>query len=121
MNDDFSTLRAIASQPAQNSDKIFWKFPEHGDLMGTIVDFNQFENARYGGTQYTIEVKLADTGEIASAFMNDYLCKAMDMNHAEIGDKILIRFLGMDATGRFNRFSVHFDKPARENKMPYFK
>lgn len=111
MSDDFANLRAIASV---NNKKVFWKFNERGDLMGTIVGFGQFDNPQYGGIQYTIEVQLADTGEIASAFLNGYLRQSMDIHQADVGDKVLIQYLGREPNQRFNRYSVHIEKLKNE-------
>jgi hypothetical protein len=40
--------------------------------MGTIVYFSSMKNKTFG-EQQTVVVKLADTGELVSAFLNDYL------------------------------------------------
>jgi hypothetical protein len=110
-NDGFDNLRAIASgQGGQNNaNKIFWKFDERGNLMGTIVDFNQLEHQKWG-TQYIVEIRLADTGEIASAFMNGYIRESMRRNNAKIGDKVLIMYLGRDPVANYHLFDVRFGK-----------
>lgn len=119
-NDGFDNLRKIAATERKDfNDKIFWKFDEMGDLMGTIVGFNQHNHPKYG-TQHTVEVKLADTGEIASAFMSAYICESMRRNRGEIGDKVLIQFRGRDPIKNFNRFEIHFDKNDDEIDAPFY-
>lgn len=109
-NDGFDRLRNIAANQHDGQDnKIFWKFEEMGDLIGTIVGFNQFDNPKYG-TQHTVEIRLADTGEIASAFMNGYIRESMHRNDAKVGDKVLIKYLGRDPNGNFNKYFIQFDK-----------
>ncbi len=119
-NDGFDNLRSIAAgQHDGNDNKIFWKFEQMGDLIGTIVGFNQFDNPKYG-MQYTVEIRLADTGEIASIFMNGYIRESMQRNSAKIGDKVLIKFLGLDPNGRFNKYFIRFDKSLAE-AAPFYE
>jgi len=70
MSDEFARLRAIAA--AQEADVKKWKYERDGNVMGTIVDFSSMKNKTFG-EQQTVVVKLADTGELVSAFLNDYL------------------------------------------------
>ncbi len=118
LNENFENL--IAASQKQTEEKIFWKFPERGDLMGTIVGFNQFDNPNCGGTQYVIEIRLPNTSEIASAFLNDYLRDAMKRNNAQVGDKVIIRFLGKLPHERFYRYAVFFEKnhPSLQEYQP---
>ena len=109
-NDGFDRLRSIAANRNNSHDnKIFWKFEEMGDLIGVIVGFNKFDNPKYG-IQHTVEIRLADTGEIASAFMNGYIRESMQRNDANIGDKVLIQYLGRDPNANFNKYFIQFDK-----------
>ena len=111
MNDKFAKLRAIESGQAASTEQNvrFWNFERDGNLMGTIVDFNGFMHPLYG-EQQTVIVRLAETGELASAFLSGWLQEGMRRKQAAIGDLILIRFLGRQAGERFNRFQLDIEK-----------
>ena len=112
MNDKFSKLRAIESGQVTVStapNVKYWSFERDGNLLGTIVDFNGFNHPLYG-EQQTIIVRLAETGELASAFLSGWLQEGMRRKQAAVGDLILIQFLGRQAGERFNRFHLEIEK-----------
>ena len=99
MSDEFARLRAIAA--GQEADVKKWKYERDGNVMGTIVDFSSMNHQTYGEQQMVI-VKLADTGELVSAFLNGWLQEGMRLNKAKVGDRILIKFFGMRPGERFH-------------------
>ena len=107
MSDEFARLRAIAA--AQEADVKKWKYERDGNVMGTIVDFSSMNHQTYG-EQQTVIVKLADTDELVSAFLNGWLQEGMRLNKAKVGDRILIKFFGMRPGERFNRFHLEIEK-----------
>ena len=107
MSDEFARLRAIAAGQEENVKK--WKYERDGNVMGTIVDFSSMNHQTYGEQQMVI-VKLADTGELVSAFLNGWLQEGMRLNKAKVGDRILIKFFGMRPGERFNRFHLEIEK-----------
>ena len=107
MSDEFAKLRAIAA--GQEADVKRWKYERDGNVMGTIVDFSSMNHQTYGEQQMVI-VKLADTGELVSAFLNGWLQEGMRLNKAKVGDRILIKFFGMRPGERFNRFHLEIEK-----------
>ena len=113
MNDKFAKLRAIESGQATVSSAPnvkYWNFERDGNLMGTIVDFNGIMHPLYG-EQQTVIVRLAETGELASAFLSGWLQEGMRRQNAQEGDLILIQFLGKQPGERFNRFHLEIEKP----------
>ncbi len=56
-------------------------------------------------------VSLANTNELISAFLNGWLQEGMRRKRAEVGDLILIQFLGKQQGERFNRFHLDIEKP----------
>jgi hypothetical protein len=107
MSDEFARLRAIAA--GQEADVKKWKYERDGNVMGTIIDFSSMNHQTYGEQQMVI-VKLADTGELVSAFLNGWLQEGMRLNKAKVGDRILIKFFGMRPGERFNRFHLEIEK-----------
>ena len=107
MSDEFAKLRAIAA--AQEADVKNWNYERDGNVMGTIVDFSSMNHQTYGEQQMVI-VKLADTGELVSAFLNDYLLEGLHRKDAKVGDRILIKFFGMRPGEHFNRYKLEIDK-----------
>ena len=107
MSDEFARLRAIAA--AQEADVKKWKYERDGNVMGTIVDFSSMKNKTFG-EQQTVVVKLADTGELVSAFLNDYLLEGLHRKDAKVGDRILIKFFGMRPGEHFNRYRLEIEK-----------
>jgi hypothetical protein len=107
MSDEFARLRAIAA--GQEADVKKWKYERDGNVMGTIVDFSSMNHQTYGEQQMVI-VKLADTDELVSAFLNGWLQEGMRLNKAKVGDRILIKFFGMRPGERFNRFHLEIEK-----------
>jgi hypothetical protein len=107
MSDEFARLRAIAA--GQEADAKKWKYERDGNVMGTIIDFSSMNHQTYGEQQMVI-VKLADTGELVSAFLNGWLQEGMRLNKAKVGDRILIKFFGMRPGERFNRFHLEIEK-----------
>jgi hypothetical protein len=107
MSDEFARLRAIAA--GQEADVKKWKYERDGNVMGTIVDFSSMNHQTYG-EQQTVIVKLADTDELVSAFLNGWLQEGMRLNKAKVGDRILIKFFGMRPGERFNRFHLEIEK-----------
>ena len=107
MSDEFARLRAIAA--GQEADVKNWNYERDGNVMGTIVDFSSMNHQTYGEQQMVI-VKLADTGELVSAFLNDYLLEGLHRNDAKVGDRILIKFFGMRPGECFNRYKLEIEK-----------
>ena len=107
MSDEFARLRAIAAGQEENVKK--WKYERDGNVMGTIVDFSSMNHQTYGEQQMVI-VKLADTDELVSAFLNGWLQEGMRLNKAKVSDRILIKFFGMRPGERFNRFHLEIEK-----------
>lgn len=112
MFDKFAKLRAIESGQAIASkapNVRFWNYEKNGNIMGTIVDFNSFPHPVFG-EQRTVIVSLADSNELVSAFLNDYLQEGLHRKQAVVGDLILIMFLGRQADERFNRYHLEIEK-----------
>ena len=112
MSDKFAKLRAIESGQATAStapNVRFWTFEKDGNIMGTIVGFNSFMHPMYN-EQHTVTVRLAESNELVSAFLNDWLQEGMRRKQAAVGDLILIRFFGRQAGERFNRFQLEIEK-----------
>jgi hypothetical protein len=112
MFDKFAKLRAIESgqatvPTAQNVR--FWNFERDGNIMGTIIEFNSFTHQIYG-EQHTVTVRLADSDELVSAFLSDWLQEGLHRKQAAVGDLILIQFLGRQAGERFNRYHLEIEK-----------
>ena len=107
MSDEFARLRAIAA--GQEADVKKWKYERDGNVMGTIIDFSSMNHQTYGEQQRVI-VKLADTGELVSAFLNDYLLEGLHRKDAKVGDRILIKFFGMRPGECFNRYKLEIEK-----------
>ena len=107
MSDEFARLRAIAA--GQEADVKNWNYERDGNVMGTIVEFSSVKNKTYGEQQRVI-VKLADTGELVSAFLNGWLQEGMRLNKAKVGDRILIKFFGMRPGECFNRYKLEIEK-----------
>ncbi|TAK61871.1 hypothetical protein [Methylobacter sp.] len=115
-NDKFAKLRAIASGQATAStapDVRFWNFERDGNIMGTITGFNSFTHPVYG-EQHTVIVRLAESGELVSAFLSGWLQEGMNRKQAAVGDLILIQFFGKQAGERFNRFHLEIQKDQPE-------
>ncbi|CAD6874768.1 hypothetical protein [Methylomonas fluvii] len=110
-NDKFARLRAIAGGNNGGSDDNvrYWNFERDGNLLGIINSFHSFEHPQYG-EQHVVTVKLADTGESASAFLNGWLQEGMKRKQAEVGDAVLIRFFGKQSGERFNRYQLEIEK-----------
>ena len=111
MSDEFARLRAIAA--GQEADVKKWKYERDGNVMGTIIDFSSMNHQTYG-EQQTVIVKLADTDELVSAFLNGWLQEGMRLNKAKVSDRILIKFFGMQPGERFNRFKLEIEKTQPE-------
>ena len=112
MLDKFSKLRAIESgqaTPSTEQNVRFWNFERDGNIMGTIVEFNNFIHPMYG-EQYTITVRLAESNELISAFLSGWVQEALSRKQAAVGDLILLQFLGRQAGERFNRFQLDIEK-----------
>ncbi len=115
MNDRFSRLKAIQSNQNTHSDSVqkprFWDFKIDGDILGTIVEFNSFINHQIGEQQqHTVVVRLADSDELVSAFLNAYLQVGMERKQAAVGDLVLIQYLGKRPGERFNRYVLEIEK-----------
>lgn len=115
MNDRFSRLKAIQLNQNTHSDSVqkprFWDFKIDGDVLGTIVEFNSFTNQQFGEQQqHTVVVRLADSNELVSAFLNPYLQEGMRRKQAAVGDLVLIQFFGKPAGERFNRYALEIEK-----------
>jgi hypothetical protein len=116
MFDKFSKLRVIQSGQAtvSNEPKVrFWKFEKDGDVLGTIVGFNSFMHPAFG-EQHTVIVRLADTNELVSAFLSDWLQEGLSRKQAAVGDLILIQFFGKPAGESFNRYLLEIEKAGPE-------
>jgi hypothetical protein len=108
--DPFARLRAIASgQHTANPPVRFWNYEKDGDILGTIIGFDSVHHPQYG-EQHTVIVQLADSNQLVSAFLNGYLQEGMRLQKAEVGDLILIQFLGKQPGERFNRFHLEIEK-----------
>lgn len=113
-NDDkFAKLRAIASGQTTASTTApnvrNWSFERDGDVMGTISGFNNFTHPVYG-EQHTVTVRLAESGELVSAFLSNWLQEGLSRKQAAVGDLILIQFFGKQAGERFNRYQLEIQK-----------
>lgn len=109
--DPFAHLRAIAAgQPINQQMPKFWNYERDGNILGIIVGFSNVENPKYG-VQHTLLVRLADTNELVSAFTNLYLQEGLRRKQANVGDLILIQYLGKDSVQGFNRFNLEIEKP----------
>jgi hypothetical protein len=62
------------------------------------------------GEQQTVIVKLADTKELVSAFLSDYLLEGLHRKKAKVGDRILIMYYGMQPGERFNRYRLEIEE-----------
>jgi len=116
MYDKFSKLRAIESGQAPVStapDVRFWSFEKNGNIMGTIFEFNSFTHPLYG-EQHTVTVRLAESDELVSAFLNSWLQEGLSRKQAAVGDLILIQYFGKQAGERFNRFHLEIEKARPE-------
>lgn len=115
--DKFARLRTIASGQTtatvqdvdRNSPVRNWNYEKDGNVMGTITGFSSFEHSQFG-EQHTVIVRLADNNELISAFLNGYLQEGMRRKDAQVGDLILIQFLGKQPGERFNRFYLEIEK-----------
>ena len=116
-SDKFARLRTIesgqtttAQNLGNNNQARNWSYEKDGNVMGTITGFDSFEHPQFG-EQHTVTVSLANTNELVSAFLNGWLQEGMRRKRAEVGDLILIQFLGKQAGERFNRFHLDIEKP----------
>ena len=107
MSDEFARLRAIAA--GQEADVKKWNYERDGNIMGTIIAFGSLNHQTFG-EQQTVIVKLADTDELVSAFLSDYLLEGLHRKEAKVGDRILIKFFGMRPGERFNRYRLEIEK-----------
>ncbi len=117
MSDKFAKLRSIQSGQSTVSaqqNARFWSFEKDGDIMGTIVDFEAFQHPTFG-EQHTVIVRLADSGELISAYLNGWLQEGLKRKQAAVGDLILIQFFGKQAGERFNRYHLEIEKVARSD------
>ena len=92
-----------------NPDIKFWRFERDGDITGIITGFYQFEHPQFG-EQHTVIVRLKDTDELISAFINCYLQEGIRRQKANVGDAIMIQFLGKQPDERFNRYYLVIKK-----------
>ncbi len=115
MFDKFEDLKAIESgqaTPSSAQNVKFWSYERDGNIMGTITNFDQV-HSKYG-EQRTVTVRLAESNELVSAFLNGWLQEGMRRKQAEVGDLILIQFFGMLPGERFNRFNLEIQKDQSE-------
>ncbi len=112
-HDKFARLKAIVSdqhpETATASGIRFWSFERDGNILGTIAGFDQFEHPQFG-EQHTVIVRLADSNELVSAFLTGWLQEGMRRQKANVGDLVLIQFLGKQPGERFNRFHLEIEK-----------
>jgi hypothetical protein len=115
-SDKFARLRTIesgqtttAQNVGNNNQARNWSYEKDGNVMGTITGFDSFEHPQFG-EQHTVIVRLADTNELVSAFLNGWLQEGMRRQNAQVGDLILIQFLGKQPGERFNRFHLEIQK-----------
>lgn len=111
-NDKFARLRAIANGDGNGSsdDNVrHWSFERDGDILGIIYGFHSFMHPRFN-EQKTMTVRLADSNELVSIFLNGWLQEGLRRKQAEVGDSILIRFFGMQPGERFNRYQLEIEK-----------
>lgn len=112
--DKFAHLKAIAAggAPVEPSLPEIWKHEVGNPLMGIIRGFSSFEHDRFG-LQETVIVEL-ESGRCVSAILNNYLSTGMQIQHAEVGDLVLIQLLGKERSANgsiFNRFNLVIQKP----------
>ena len=113
--DKFAHLKAIAAgeSPSESSSlPEIWKHEVGNPLMGIIRGFSSFEHDRFG-LQETVIVEL-ESGQLVSAILNNYLSTGMQIQHAEVGDLVLIQLLGKERSANgsiFNRFNLVIQKP----------
>ena len=117
--DPFARLKAIAANQNTNTTTTttatqqtvrFWNYPQDGDIIGTIIGFSGFNHPQFG-EQHTVIVQLADTEELVSAILNNWLQEGLCRQQANVGDLILIQFQGKDPVQGFNRFFLKIEKP----------
>ncbi len=111
-SDKFARLRTIESgqtMATTTQDVRFWSFEKDGNILGTITGFNSFEHPQYG-EQHTVTVSLADSNELVSAFLSGWLQEGIRRQNAQVGDLVLIQFLGKQPGERFNRFHLEIQK-----------
>ena len=111
MFDKFADLKAIESgqaTPSSAQSVKFWNYERDGNIMGTITNFEQ-KHSKYG-EQHTVEVRLAESNELVSAFLNAYLQVGMERKQAAVGDLVLIQYLGKRPGERFNRYVLEIEK-----------
>lgn len=111
-NDKFAKLKAIATgEPEELSLPEIWKHEVGNPLIGIIRGFSSFEHDRFG-LQETVIVEL-ESGQRVSAILNNYLSTGMQIQHAEVGDLVLIQLLGKEkgVNGSiFNKFNLVIQK-----------
>ena len=116
MFDKFAKLRAIESGqltvPTAPNVR-FWSYERDGNILGTIIEFNSFMHQLYG-EQHTVTVRLAESDELVSAFLSDWLQEGLSRKQAAVGDLILIQFFGRQAGERFNRYHLEIEKAQLE-------
>jgi hypothetical protein len=100
---------AIAQNLGNNNQARNWNYKEDGNVMGTITGFDSFEHPQFG-EQHTVIVRQADTNELVSAFLSGWLQEGVRRKEAQVGDLILIQFLGKQPGERFNRFHLEIEK-----------
>ena len=112
MSDKFAKLSSIQSGQSTESaeqNAIFWHIEKDGDIMGSIVDFSSIQHSTFG-EQHTLIVRLADSNELVSAFVNGWLQEGLRRKQAAVGDLVLIKFFGKQAGERFNRYQLEIEK-----------
>ena len=112
MYDKFSKLRAIdlGQATASTAPAVrFWSYEKDGNLMGTIIKFDSFTHPSFG-EQHTAIVRLAESNELVSAFLNSWLQEGLSRKQAAVGDLILIQYFGKQAGERFIRYNLEIEK-----------
>lgn len=116
MSDKFAKLKAIESgqAPASAAQNVrFWSFEKDGNIMGTIVNFGSFTHKSFG-EQQTLIVRLAESDELISAILGDYLLEGMSRKRAAVGDLVLIQSFGKQPGKNYNRYNLEIQKAQPE-------
>lgn len=103
--------KSVPSRRASEQRPSFWKYEKGNDLEGRIIAFDSFEHNLYG-MQNTVIVQ-HDSGKLYSAFLNPYLKTGMQLQNAEVNDRVKIQFQGQERSSSghsFNKFRLEVTK-----------
>lgn len=103
--------KSVPNRRASESRPTFWKYEKGNDLEGKIVAFDSFQHDLYG-LQNTVIVQ-HDSGKLYSAFLNPYLMTGMQLQNAEVDDKLKIQFQGKERSSSghsYNKYHLEVTK-----------